>query len=148
MAVKQPKPGAAQPKPETPAAELDLLRAKTYNIPDAEKDALRVRLLAMIVESLVDRSALRLQEIARFIDIAEHDRGCTTPAEEFITRLVSHYHDFGLTPDYALDALEGEDGFRRGFGEAMETTQRFLATYPDALALYERGRALVDQPAA
>lgn len=145
-----------QPDTETPAAELDPLRSSIYKLSDAQRDDLRTRLLAIIVGSVTELGVYRLQEIARFIDITEHDQGCTTPAEEFITRLVSHYHDFGLTPDYALHAIEGEDGFRRSFDDAVEIARRFAATYPelvaaptvDALAPPEQGEALANHAAA
>jgi hypothetical protein len=128
------------PQPNTepePAPELsqahpnpDLLRAQLHDLPDHQAENARAMLLAMILKSISEKDAPRLQTVARFVEIAENDCGTVTPAENFIVDLVDrHFYD-GLTPEDALAEIEGSSGFRINFNEAVELAKRFNTQYP------------------
>jgi hypothetical protein len=77
-----------------PPVNDDALRMGTFDLPPAQIEALRGRLVDGIVKSIAGMSTFRIQEVARFIEICENDHGCITPAEEFITSLVAdHFRD-------------------------------------------------------
>jgi hypothetical protein len=101
-----------------------------------EKEAIRARLLAMVMKSVVDMSAHDVQEVAQFVDIVEHNGGCDTPAENFIADLVfRHYFMGGITPDVVHERLEDpEESFQLEFDSAVDIARRFNAQYAAVLA--------------
>jgi hypothetical protein len=141
MQKRQPKrKPAAPPKPKTEpepqSLPADLLRAMVHRFDPKQAESARAALLAMILGSIAEMSALRLQDVARAVDIIEHDRGCSTPVESFITNLLSDHYVFGLTPEAVIGELESSDGFRANFADAMEVAKRLAATHRARLRGY------------
>ena len=133
-AVAEPAAAPTQPTqppaPET-APALDRLRVWVGDeLPAEEEKALRAQLLEQIMQSLPKMSTSSIQQVARFMDLVENDRGCVTPVEEFITNLVMQHYDFGgLTPEGVMDEFEGEDGFKVNYEECAEGVDRFNLAY-------------------
>src|ERR1039457_21860 len=131
-------PAAPVPATQPPApavAPLDPLRG-VQNFYDLEKKrpkeakALRAQLLDQIMQSLPKMDTAQVQEVAQFLDLCANDRGCVTPAEAFITELVSdHYLYGGLTPEGVMDEFEGQDGFKVNYEECAEGADRFNLAY-------------------
>ena len=119
----EPAPAVAQPEP-------DLLRAKIYNFSPEQLESARITLLGMISKSLAEIPTLKLQDVGQFIEISKNDKGCSTPAEQFITDLVMLHSGWGLTPDKAAEKLAT---FRRDFDDSAEITRRFTARYAEFL---------------
>jgi hypothetical protein len=114
-----------------------MLRAKAHGLTDEEEVALSASLAAMIHKGIAQMRPFQLQEVAQFIDLVLHDQGCTTPAEAFITDLVSdHYAYGGITPERVAEQLDPDnsDGFRFNFVEAIEVARRMRAIYPKLVA--------------
>ncbi len=110
----------------------DLLRVKVDAGPSpvAGESETRSQLSQLITTSIGDLSTSNVQAVARFADLCLHDRGCGTPAEEFITDLVrSHYEWGGLTPDKVMREFEGPDGFQTNYEECVEILERFNVAY-------------------
>jgi len=108
---------------------LDLLRVSTCTEPFDKDPVLREELRTLIVGSIAKMSNGCLQAVARFIDIQQNDRGCMSPAEDFITYLVmSHFtqRNVGLTPKDVEDRLKQ---FHEDFTFAFDITRRFNRTY-------------------
>jgi hypothetical protein len=84
----------------------------------------------MISKSLAEIPTLKLQDVGQFIEISKNDKGCSTPAEQFITDLVMLHSGWGLTPDKAAEKLAT---FRRDFDDSAEITRRFTARYAEFL---------------
>jgi hypothetical protein len=132
--------GAAPPARK----RMELLRAKTYcKHSEAEEEAFQREFTDLITNAISGAGSLFLQEVAQFIDIAEHDRGCATPAEEFITSMVSsHYRNGGLTPDMVAKEIDPDnvDGFYENFKCLLDERRQFDAIYgerPDVHAQQE-----------
>ena len=125
-----PVPATQPPAPET-APALDRLRVWVGDkLPAEEEKALRAQLLEQIMQSLPKMSTSSIQQVARFMDLVENDRGCVTPVEEFITNLVMQHYDFGgLTPEEVMDEFEGPEGFKINYEECVEAAARFNAAY-------------------
>src|ERR1035437_9543374 len=85
---------AIQPPTSEAAPALDPLRG-VQNFYDLEKKqpkeakALRAQLMEQITRALPKMDTSQVQEIAQFLDLCTHDRGCVTPVENFITGLVN-----------------------------------------------------------
>jgi hypothetical protein len=63
--------------------------------------------------------------------IHDRDRGCITPAEEFITDLVGDYgYRGGITPELVEDRLKR---FRDDFTDAVDVARRFAKAHPDLI---------------
>ena len=54
---------------------------------------------AEIVKHISLRDLVSVIEIARFVEIVEDNRGCHSPAEQFIVNTVNYHARHGLTPD-------------------------------------------------
>lgn len=141
--TKTPAAAPPQPKPEPAAGpaqaqpEPDLLRAEVHRFNPEQQESARVALSAMILHSLAEMPALRIVDVARAVDIIEHDQGCSTPAENFVTGLLAaHYLYGGITPETVVRELDPEntDGFRVNFGDAIEVAKRLNATYPELMS--------------
>lgn len=76
------------------------------------------------------------RSLARYAEILDNDRGCTTPAEELITTLVLTHLAGGLTPE---DADRCVEDFRESFDMAIRAAQRITRQYPEHVAGTERG---------
>lgn len=140
-----------------PAARtrMELLRVATYNKhSEIEEEAFRREFTDLITNAISGAGSLFLQEVAQFIDIAEHDRGCATPAEEFITSMVSsHYRNGGLTPDVVAKEIDPDnvDGFYENFKSLLDERRQFDAIYCDRRPDVEQQsthEALTEQTAA
>jgi hypothetical protein len=137
MPAPAPAPLAAVPVLATqppahvvPRPNADLLCGIQWSeLQPGEEKTLREQLLARAVKSLTKMSALRLQKFAEFVDLCEKDRGCDTPAEEFILSLVSTHYACGLTPD---DVAEDLEDFRASFDYMAESAKMFKERYPTA----------------
>ncbi len=119
-----------------PVKTEDLLCYMRRDINDQERAALRARLIEVIV---AEQSAHELQQIARLIDISEHNRGCSTPTEDFILRMVNnHYWEGGslITPETVAEEIDPKntDGFLVNFTEAMDTARRMSLAYPQLVS--------------
>ncbi|MCL4852242.1 MAG: hypothetical protein KJZ78_12785 [Bryobacteraceae bacterium] len=115
--------------------QVDPLYVHLWDHKDDEgfREDFREKLLNLIEDSISEMDTSDLQEVAQFIDIVENDRGCTTPAEEFIKNLVfGHYArpGEGLTPKIARAELET---FREHFADAVEITKRFNRIYSSSV---------------
>ena len=126
-----PVPATTLPPPRlVPRPNADLLHGIQWSeLQPAEENALREQLLARAVKSLTKMEATRLQNVAEFIDICEKDRGCDSPAEEFVRGLVRTHYWYGLTPD---EAAEGLEEFRTSFDYMAESAKMFKERYPKA----------------
>ena len=121
--MKQPQPKRPAPVPVKPSTSQ----------PREEESVTRARLLKQI-QAMLDRDEIptvELETVAEFVTIIERDRGCSTPAENFIVTLVEMYCWGHATPDVA--ALKLED-FRSDFDYAITTAQFMNARYPDQVA--------------
>ncbi|MCC6861664.1 MAG: hypothetical protein IT158_24050 [Bryobacterales bacterium] len=123
-ATTKPEPTPEAPKTFTPQPKM------TEEQEAAEYD----RLLGDVVCRLTELRLHDLREVENFVDIVEHETGCNTPAEEFITDLV-RYHccrdgGNGLTPDDVRQHLEE---FERNFWDEVEAARRFAKRYPKAV---------------
>ena len=118
---------AALTRPQ-PSPLEDLLRAETSKLAPKEEGILRGRLMARIIDAIGGMKAYALQEIARCIDICRNDHGCSTPSEQFISRLViMHFCAAGpLTPDGAEEALKE---YREEFASAIDEANTFNTRY-------------------
>jgi hypothetical protein len=120
-------------KPAKPA--LELLRVETYrHRSEAEEHALQIELSDLIGDTICDMPSGCLQEVARFIDIVKHNRGCATPAEQFITKMVAlHYANGGLTPDDVAREIDpgSPEGFRADFESLLDERRHFDLIYTD-----------------
>lgn len=135
-----PTAAPPQPEPEPAAApaqaqpEPDLLRAEVHRFNPEQQESARAALSTMILKSVAKMPALRTLDVARAVDMIEHDQGCSTPAENFVTGLLAaHYLFGGITPETVVRELDPEniDGFRVNFGDAIEVAKRLNATYPE-----------------
>ena len=82
------------------------------------------------MQSLPEMATAKVQEVAQFMDLCNNDRGCLTPAESFITDLVSdHYLFGGLTPERVMHEFESPDGFKINYEECIENMERFNVAY-------------------
>ena len=82
------------------------------------------------MQSLPEMATAKVQEVAQFMDLCNNDRGCLTPAESFITDLVSdHYLFGGLTPERVMHEFESQDGFKINYEECIENMERFNVAY-------------------
>lgn len=142
----QATPPAAMPVPAPPplavapatalAPAVDLLRVQDiYNLEKTrpmDAEALRGQLVDLIDRSLQELSTSMVQQVAQFVDISLNEHGCITPAEEFITGLVStHYFANGLIPDEVRDLLKGPEGFETNFSDFVDNTKRAKEMYPN-----------------
>ena len=109
----------------------ELLQVKLYNFDKDTSEAFRAPLTNWILQKLGDMHTLNIQRVAQFIEIVEHDSGSATPAEEFITGLVTLYAYHGLTPNDAECSLEN---FRDNFDVAIKVAKWMQLKYPSLLA--------------
>jgi hypothetical protein len=136
--TEMPAAVPAQPATRPPTVaptEMDPLRVQSvYCMEETrpqEAKALRARLLEQIIQSLPRMDTTSVQSVAQFMDLCQNDRGCVTPAESFITDLVSdHYLHGGLTPETVMHEFDGNcDGFKTNYEESLESVQRFNMAY-------------------
>jgi len=73
-----------------------------------------------------------LEYIRAVREVVANNRGCTTPTEDFIERLLLAYLSTGggLTPE---DAERNLQEFREAFENMVETTHYLLGKYPEIL---------------
>lgn len=81
-------------------------------------------------KDLTDMSEDRRRELAHFAEILNNDHGYATPAEEFITKLVSAHIGIGLTP-CCVDRYVEE--FRDDFEDMADRVRQFARQYPDLM---------------
>jgi hypothetical protein len=120
---------ATQPPAPAVAPHAKLAPVQVPLTPEQEQEV-HAALLSLLHRRLDGMSTCTLQSLAWYADIEDADRGCDTPAEEFITLLVLHHHIRALTPDDAAMRLEE---FRENFDSMVEGARTFVARYPEAV---------------
>jgi hypothetical protein len=92
----------------------------------AERAPLTAKDLARLPE-------IRRKDLGEFAAILSADRGCVTPAEEFIRKLARYHREYPITPESLMDDV---DEFRENFESAIENARKLVRQYP-ALILGE-----------
>jgi hypothetical protein len=123
---------AVAPAKSTPTSvaqqpKLDPMEVNYRDLTPEQQEWVRAELLAHIQRKLANMEACRLRSVAWCVEVEEADRGCITPAEDFIGGLVMFHHYWGLTPDRAAEYLEE---FRDNFDEVADAVKYLNAKYP------------------
>jgi len=141
------KPKAATPvnaepqvDPPDPAHEwYAALREQTFPVPPQKagtpKDNQRwlEYLFTQIIDALKDmKDVPDLYYVATFVRIVERNQGCDTPAEQFLTELVSSYGSNNFTPAIAAEALEI---FKDDNDQQIEHAKFLLVTQAEAFGI-------------
>ena len=128
-----PVPTPAEPATEpttAPQTKLDPMDVRLSNLSPEQEQEVHAALLSRLQQQLAGMEICRIQSIAWYADMEEADRGCDTPAQDFLTTLVLHDHVRPLTPDAAARLLEE---FRENFDSMVEGARIFTARYPEAV---------------
>jgi hypothetical protein len=102
----------------------------------AEKEQKYERARAELLQTIPELSGLYCSHLSYFLQLLKADRGCSTPMENFITSLVWRWAEtpespwLALNPDVIVtDLIEGPDGLRINFDDAMEAARLFNRQY-------------------
>lgn len=134
MAVKQQKAAPAETHEQRRAREA------------AEEQQHYNAVMAKIAVRLSEiTSTVPAERLLAFMDAMQVSASPCSPAETLIVDLLDVFMWKRLCPETVHKAVEE---FKLNWQDAVDDASRFQARYPDALALYEQGRALMEQPAA
>jgi hypothetical protein len=125
-------PAAAEPATEpttVPQTTLDPMEVSLSELSPEQEREVRAALLARLQQQLAGMETCQIQSITWYADVVEADRGCDTPAQDFLTTLVLHNYVRPLIPDNAARLLEE---FRENFDSMVEGARAFTARYPKA----------------
>jgi hypothetical protein len=125
-------PAAAEPATEpttVPQTTLDPMEVSLSELSPEQEREVRAALLARLQQQLAGMETSGIRSIAWYANIEGADRGCDTPAEDFLTTLVLHNYVRPLIPDDAARLLEE---FRENFDSMVEGARAFTARYPKA----------------
>ena len=126
-------PVAAEPVTEpiaAPVSKLDPMNASLSELSPEQEQEVRAALLSRLQQQLAGMETCQMQSITWYVDVVEADRGCDTPAQDFITTLVLHNYVRPLIPDNAARLLEE---FRKNFDCMVDAARIFSAKYPKAV---------------
>ena len=126
-------PAAAEPATEpttVPQTTLDPMEVSLSELSPEQEREVRAALLARLQQQLAGMETCQMQSITWYVDVVEADRGCDTPAQDFITTLVLHNYVRPLIPDNAARLLEE---FRKNFDCMVDAARIFSAKYPKAV---------------
>src|ERR1039458_3438264 len=75
-----------------PQTKLDPMDVRLSNLSPEQEQEVHAALLSRLQQQLAGMEICRIQSIAWYADMEEADRGCDTPAQDFLTTLVLHDH--------------------------------------------------------
>src|SRR5437762_1154035 len=81
-----------------------------------------------VIESICRLSEDELHVVAIAIEATNRNQGCSTPSEEFIDSILSHYNRQGLEPKDIIFML---NQFVEQLDEMLNTTKATIERYPE-----------------